>query len=56
MSQLKFTHNDYPTLGVEIELQLVNADTYALSSSIADVLNGLPKSLADQIKPELMQC
>ncbi len=56
MSRIEFTHNEYPTIGVELELQLVNADTYALSSSIQDVLDKLPKALADQIKPELMQC
>ncbi|MFK7820982.1 MAG: YbdK family carboxylate-amine ligase [Planctomycetaceae bacterium] len=55
MSRIEFTHNEYPTLGVELELQLVNADTHALSSSIGDVLERLPKSLASQIKPELMQ-
>lgn len=56
MPRIEFTHNDYPTIGVELELQLVNADTYALSSSIHDVLDRLPPAMASQIKPELMQC
>jgi carboxylate-amine ligase len=55
MSTLDFTRNDSPTIGVEIELQLVDAKTLALSSSIEDVLARLPEGLADQIKPELMQ-
>ncbi len=55
MNKLEFTHNDSPTIGVEIELQLVNAETYELSNSIEDVLSNIPESLKDQIKPELMQ-
>ncbi len=55
MSTLKFTRNDEPTLGVELELQLVDEQTLALSSSIERVLNELPESLSGLIKPELMQ-
>ena len=32
MSTLEFTRNDFPTIGVEIELQLVDAETLSLSS------------------------
>ena len=56
MSKLVFTPNEAPTIGVEIELQLVDADTFALSSAIDKVLTRLPNSLREQIKPELMQC
>ncbi len=56
MSTMKFTSNDSPTIGVEIELQLVDADTLALSSSIEDVLRTVPGSLEGMIKRELMQC
>lgn len=55
MSRIQFSRNDYPTIGVELELQLVDAETYALSSSITQVLEGLPPAMAEQIKPELMQ-
>jgi carboxylate-amine ligase len=55
MSVLKFTRNEYPTIGVEIELQLVNAETLALSNSIEDVLARLPETLQECVKPELMQ-
>jgi carboxylate-amine ligase len=56
MSALTFTRNEYPTLGVEIELQLVDQKTLALRSGIEDVLARLPAALEGQIKPELMQC
>lgn len=55
MSSLEFKRNDYPTLGVEIELQLVDANTFELSNSITEVLAGLPPGLDDRVKPELMQ-
>lgn len=55
MSKLEFTRSDGPTLGVEIELQLVDAESFALSNSIQDVLSRLSPGLADRVKPELMQ-
>lgn len=55
VSTLKFTRNDYPTLGIELELQLVDADTFALTAAIEKVLSNVPESLAGQVKPELMQ-
>ena len=51
-----FTHNDYPTIGVEIELQIVDAETLALKSSITDILTAVPANMTDRFKPELMQC
>ncbi len=56
MPGIKFTRNDEPTIGVEVELQLVDAETMALRSGIEDVLARLPQSLAHRVKPELMQC
>ena len=55
MSTLKFTRNDTPTIGVELELQLVDQETFALSNSIEKVLERLSPALVTQIKPELMQ-
>lgn len=52
---LRFTPNDRPTLGVEVELQLVDARTMALRPAIEAVLAGLPPSLGESVKPELMQ-
>lgn len=50
-----FTHNDRPTLGVEIELQLVDAETMALKSAAKQILEDVPQRLANSIKPEIMQ-
>ena len=44
-----------PTIGVEIELQLVDVETMELANRIEDVLQALPADLRDAIKPELMQ-
>ena len=55
MTALTFKHNEHPTLGVEVELQLVDANTFELSPSIEAVLGALPDNLQNQVKPELMQ-
>ncbi len=56
MSDLRFRGNRWPTLGVEIELQLVDSRTMALRSAIDEVLPGVPEALRDSVKPEFMQC
>lgn len=56
MPALHFTRNDAPTIGVEVELQLVDAATLELRSAIDDVLARLPADLQERVKPELMQC
>ncbi len=56
MSEPRFRSNRWPTLGVEIELQLVDARSMALKSAIAEILAGLPAALHDSVKPEFMQC
>ena len=55
MTPIQFTANDYPTIGVEIELQLVDARTFELRSSIEEIIGRLPKSAQASVKPELMQ-
>lgn len=55
MSTFPFTRNDYPTIGVEVELQLVDAETMALTSAIEDVRKLVPPEYQERIKPELMQ-
>lgn len=55
MSTLEFTRNEEPTIGVELELQLVDAETFELSNSIEDVLAQVPEEHANSVKPELMQ-
>ena len=56
MSDHTFRRNGWPTLGVEVELQLVDAESMALRSAIAEVLSELPAELHDSVKPEFMQC
>src|SRR4051794_28362157 len=56
MDPIQFTPNDRPTLGVELELQLVDSETMALRSAIGEVLAALPADVAEHVKPELMQC
>ena len=55
MSALRFTRNDYPTIGVEIELQLLDAETLELSNAIDPIMKRVPEELNGFIKPELMQ-
>jgi carboxylate-amine ligase len=52
----RFHGNGWPTLGVEVELQLVDAESLALRSAITEVLTELPPELHDSVKPEFMQC
>jgi carboxylate-amine ligase len=51
-----FRGNPWPTLGVELELQLVDSNTQALRSAIGDLLPHLDESLVGSVKPEFMQC
>ena len=56
MTKLEFNSNCYPTLGVELELGLVNVRTLDLSNSVHQVLRCLPSDVRERTKPELMQC
>ncbi|MFV0445716.1 MAG: YbdK family carboxylate-amine ligase [Planctomycetaceae bacterium] len=55
MPPLAFARNEAPTLGVEIELQLVDSQSLELRSAIHSVQARLPKDIRDNVKPELMQ-
>jgi carboxylate-amine ligase len=55
MAVLQFTSNRRPTLGIEIELGLVDATTMALSNRFGDLLERLPAQGRERFKPELMQ-
>ncbi len=55
-SPYPFARNDHPTLGVEVELNLVDSRTMALRSGITEILAALPEELESSVKPELMQC
>jgi carboxylate-amine ligase len=55
MQKLSFKPNDAPTIGVELELALVDGETMELSSSVSEMLKQLPHDASQQFKPELMQ-
>ncbi|MBA3482397.1 MAG: YbdK family carboxylate-amine ligase [Pirellulales bacterium] len=54
MTVLDFQSNRLPTLGIEIELGLVDAQTMDLSSAFDKLLEHLPDS-GDRFKPEIIQ-
>ena len=56
MTKLSFNSNDRPTLGVELELALVDDQSMELTSAIEDVLAALGDKAGSAFKPELMQC
>ncbi|MCH8823699.1 MAG: YbdK family carboxylate-amine ligase [Planctomycetes bacterium] len=51
----QFNGNKSHTLGVEIELQIVDSKTLALSNSVQQILDRVPQKWVDKIKTELMQ-
>lgn len=56
MAKLYFRSNSSHTVGVELELGIVHAETQQLISGCKDLLCTLPDELQKEIKPELMQC
>jgi carboxylate-amine ligase len=52
----RFTSNKRPTIGVELELNLVDCESMALKSGLNQILEDLPEGLKDSVKPELFQC
>jgi carboxylate-amine ligase len=61
MAKIEFHRNDEPTVGIELELGLVDAETMALSSAYGLVsarltADGHMDEDSSNFKPELMQC
>ena len=56
MEKIKFSSNQEPTVGVEIELALVHSGTGALTNGILGILDRVPPRYREKVKPELMQC
>jgi carboxylate-amine ligase len=56
MAKLEFHSNAAPTVGVEIEMSIVDAETQQLISGSNALLERVPTELHDQVKHELMQC
>jgi carboxylate-amine ligase len=55
MEELIFNKSPAPTIGVELEIQILDADTLALSSLSPEVLKMVPPSLNERIKHEFIQ-
>ena len=60
MPKIEFHHNDRPTVGIELELGLIDAKTKALTSSFGLLYGrligeGKHEGIKDSLKPELMQ-
>ena len=51
-----FRGSSRPTLGVELELQILDAETLDLAPVGDDILETIPEALSDSVKPELYQC
>ena len=56
MGRLEFSNSDRATLGVEIELGLVDVENMALSSTCPALLAQIGAPVTGSVKPELMQC
>ena len=56
MGKLEFHSNDRPTIGIELELGIVDAKTMSLTSAIQPLVQLLPEDQRIAFKPELMQC
>jgi carboxylate-amine ligase len=61
MAKIEFTRNERPTVGIELELGLLDAETFALSSaygllSARLTAEGHTDGESGNFKPELMQC
>ncbi len=50
-----FNANKTHTLGVEVELQLVDAESLELTNCVQEFLNRVPEQWKDAVKPEFMQ-
>lgn len=55
MNKIVFQSSPGPSIGIELELALVDEQTMALSSSIGDFLAAIPEGQSSHFKPELMQ-
>lgn len=55
MTKLNFTRNEAPTIGIEIELALVDGETFALANKSSQLIDQLPSDAGAEYKPELMQ-
>lgn len=55
MEELIFNKSPAPTIGVELEVQILDAETLELSSLAPEILKRVPPNLTERIKPEFIQ-
>ncbi len=55
MQKIPFNRSPEPTIGVELEIQIIDPETYELKSLAPDILKMVPESLKERIKPEFLQ-
>ena len=55
MPIIEFTSNRHPTLGIELELGLVDLQSYNLTSAFSQLVERLPDRGGDRFKPEIIQ-
>jgi carboxylate-amine ligase len=55
MELLKFNRSPAPTIGVELELQILDSETLELKSLGHEILKMVPESKKERIKPEFIQ-
>src|SRR4051812_16879220 len=56
MNFADFRGSTRPTLGVELELQLVDARTMALVGAVDEVMDEVPAGVRGSVKPEFHRC
>ena len=56
MAKLQFQSNPSHTIGVELELAVVDSSSGALATGAEQILAAIDSQFAGAIKPELMQC
>lgn len=52
---LQFHENSKPTIGVEVEMQLINPTTLQLTPGIEELKRLTPDAIEESVKPEMMQ-
>ncbi|UCF86923.1 MAG: hypothetical protein JSV71_05440, partial [Nitrospiraceae bacterium] len=55
MEELVFNSSSAPTIGVEVEIQILNAETLQLAPLAPDILKMVHPSFREKIKPEFIQ-
>lgn len=55
MEILTFNKSPAPTIGVELEIQILDSETYELTPLAPEVLKMVPDNLIERIKPEFIK-